>query len=228
MPNSRLSPGGSMAGMFRRRPASDAVALRDLEKAANLVALAHVFPPETHPYPDQVVLDRWREVLAEPGHDHSGRRGRRRATAFAAFDPTTLLHLGVRPDHWGTGLAAAAMDAVPRRASGAWRRTTGRGGSTNAWAGGSPAPRRRRPSSPFPLLLEYERPRPSWDRPRSDRLEVVLVRPAPHLRAESGAGDVGGAEVDAAPDPCVDDLVHGRRQPGEACAPRPGSGPRPG
>ena len=104
---------GSMTGMFRHATVLDAVALRDLERAANLVALAHVFPPQSHPYPDQVVLDRWQDVLAEPttttlvGEDAQG------LTAFAAFDEVTLLHLAVRPDLWGSGLAATLMSAVP-------------------------------------------------------------------------------------------------------------------
>ena len=89
------------------------MALRDLEKDANLVALAHVFPPAEHPYPDQLVLDRWRQVLANPQTTTLVSDDAQGLTAFAAFDPTTLLHLAVRPDHWGTGLAAAAMDCVP-------------------------------------------------------------------------------------------------------------------
>ena len=52
--------------MFRPATDGDAVALRDLEKAANLIALAHVFPPETHPYPDAGVLDRWRRCSPTP------------------------------------------------------------------------------------------------------------------------------------------------------------------
>jgi GNAT superfamily N-acetyltransferase len=151
-------PRGSMAHMFRRARARDAVALRDLERAANLVALAHVFPPQDHPYPDRVVLDRWREVLADPavttvvGEDDEG------LTAFAAFDASTLLHLAVRPDQWGTGLAAAVLEVVPSR---------------RLWCLAENHRARRfyerlgwRPTGtekaetfpPFPVLLEYERP----------------------------------------------------------------------
>ena len=168
MPRPPVEPGpsatavGWQAGdVFRPARADEAVALRDLEKAANLVALAHVFPPQTHPYPDQLVLDRWRELLADPAMTTLVSEDEQGLTAFAAFDETTLLHLAVRPDHWGTGLAAAAMDCVPRPASGASRRTTGRAASTNAWGGGPPARRSRRPSSRFRCCSSTSGPRPS-------------------------------------------------------------------
>ena len=86
------------------RDAADAEALRDLERAANLVALAHVFPPEEFPFPTR----RWRTG--------GGRRSPTRRCAstwwtdravsrvFAAYDATTLRHLAVHPDDWGTGL----------------------------------------------------------------------------------------------------------------------------
>jgi hypothetical protein len=38
----------------------DAVVLRDLEREANLVGLAHVFPGL--PFPDEGVLERWRST----------------------------------------------------------------------------------------------------------------------------------------------------------------------
>ncbi|MEO5981062.1 MAG: GNAT family N-acetyltransferase [Pedococcus sp.] len=89
----------------------DAVALKQLEKAANLVALAHIFPAASHPYPDEDILARWEEVLADPatttlvGEDACG------LTCFVAFDAQRLRHLGVRPGLWGTGLGAQAFEA---------------------------------------------------------------------------------------------------------------------
>lgn len=88
----------------------DAEALRDLEREANVVALAHVFG--TLPFPDDDVLARWRATLAEPGvvvvrHPH----------AFTSWDADgRVRHLAVHPDHWGQGLGreglALAVDAV--------------------------------------------------------------------------------------------------------------------
>ena len=96
---------------FRPASPADAQALRDLERAANLVALAHVFPPDRHPFPDDAVLARWVDVLADPavevevvdGDPGLGLR------CFVAWDPTTVRHLAVTPGHWGAGLAGAAI-----------------------------------------------------------------------------------------------------------------------
>jgi len=82
----------------------DAVALRDLEKAANLASLGHVFPPADHPYPDECVLARWRGTLVEPGVCVEVVDGPRRLLAFAAYDATTLRHLAVHPESWRSGL----------------------------------------------------------------------------------------------------------------------------
>ena len=49
---------------WRPATADDAAALRDLEREANLVGLAHVFGEL--PFPDDGVLARWRETLADP------------------------------------------------------------------------------------------------------------------------------------------------------------------
>ena len=106
---------------FRPAEAGDAEALRDLERAANLVALAHVFPPGEHPFPDDAVLARWRDTLAEPSvivevvdraaspdaSPDGGPAGR--LDCFVARDTTTLRHLAVHPDRWGTGLGRAAV-----------------------------------------------------------------------------------------------------------------------
>ena len=147
-----------MAGMFRRATGSDAVALGDLEKAANLVALAHVFPPETHPYPDQLVLDRWREVLADPAVTTLVSEDDEGLTAFAAFDRTTLRHLGVRPDHWGTGLAAAAMECVP--AARLWCLEANHRARRFYERLGWRLTGNEKPETfiPYPLLLGYEKP----------------------------------------------------------------------
>jgi len=89
---------------FRLATPKDAVALRDLEKAANLASLGHVFPPADHPYPDEGVLARWRSTMAEPGVRVEVVDGPDRLLAFAAYDATTLRHLAVHPESWGSGL----------------------------------------------------------------------------------------------------------------------------
>lgn len=88
------------------RPAGpdDAVTLRDLERAANLVGLRHVFGDR--PFPDAGVLARWQEALADPAVTVL-----LRPEAFTSWDTAgRLRHLAVHPDHWGTGLAREAVE----------------------------------------------------------------------------------------------------------------------
>ena len=96
---------------FRRATPGDAVALRDLERDASLAALAHVFPPERHPYPADDVLARWYLVLVDPDvvvEVVDGDSGLRCLVAHDAHG--TLRHLAVAPDSWGQGLGRLAVD----------------------------------------------------------------------------------------------------------------------
>lgn len=106
---------------FRLATPADAEALRDLERAANLASLGHVFPPQRYPYPDRGVLDRWRQTLAEEGvrvEVVDGLGGLAGLGVLVAHDPTTLRHLAVHPDAWGSGLGrAAVVRAVARIAA---------------------------------------------------------------------------------------------------------------
>lgn len=99
-----------MTGRWRRAGAADAAALMLAERATNLVALAHVFPPDRYPYPDADVLARWTLVLDDPGVTVEVVDGPTGVIAFAAWDVRTVRHLGVHPDHWGSGLARAGVE----------------------------------------------------------------------------------------------------------------------
>ncbi len=96
---------------FRAARAADGPALRDLEREANLVGLAHVFPAADFPFPDDEVLARWSRVLARPDvqvavvDDPLGPG----LDCYVAHDATTLRHLAVHPRRWGSGLARAAV-----------------------------------------------------------------------------------------------------------------------
>jgi GNAT superfamily N-acetyltransferase len=107
---------------WRRAAATDASALADLERAANLVALAHVFPPDRFPFPYDAVRDRWATTLADPAVVVEVVEGDgRRLEAFLAHDGDTLRHLAVHPDAWGAGLARAAVSrAVAAGATRLW------------------------------------------------------------------------------------------------------------
>lgn len=111
-----------MGPMFREATVDDLAALRDLERAANLVGLAHVFPPDRYPFPDDAVLARWALVLEDPSvvvlvrdrpDDADGTVGVG-LDLLAAYDDRTLRHLAVHPDAWGRGLGSAAVETCLR------------------------------------------------------------------------------------------------------------------
>ncbi|MGD9959996.1 GNAT family N-acetyltransferase [Nocardioides sp.] len=108
--------------MFRIAGDDDLVALRDLERDANLVALAHVYPPESYPYPADDVLARWRIVLDDPDCTtlvHDGASGLDGLVAFDSVEGRgSIRHLAVRPSRWGTGLARALLEAACDRIEG--------------------------------------------------------------------------------------------------------------
>lgn len=109
-----------MSGMFREATLDDLTALLDLERAANLAGLGHVFPPDRFPFPDDDVLARWALVLDDPGVDVLVRDAADGSglDLFAAYDERSLRHLAVHPDHWGDGLATTAIETVLRAMDG--------------------------------------------------------------------------------------------------------------
>lgn len=95
---------------WQRATESDAPALTELERVANLAALGHVFPPDRYPFPADDVLARWHLVLADPDAEAWLAVADGEPRAFVAYDSATLRHLGVHPEAWGRGLARAAVD----------------------------------------------------------------------------------------------------------------------
>ena len=106
---------------WRAADTDDAGPLRDLERAANLVGLAHVFSADRFPFPDDDVLARWALVLQDPEVVVEVVDGDDGLLAFAAYDDDSLRHLAVHPDAWGTGLAGAGVArAVAHGAARLW------------------------------------------------------------------------------------------------------------
>ena len=98
-----------LAAGWRGATPEDLGPLRDLERDANLVGLAHVFSADEFPFPDDAVLSRWAIVLADPQVVTEVVDGDRGLLAYAAYDHESLRHLAVHPDAWGTGLATAGV-----------------------------------------------------------------------------------------------------------------------
>lgn len=154
---------------LRRATAEDVVALRDLERAAYLAGLAHVFPPERYPYPDDAVLSRWVLVLDEPGVTVLVRDADEGIDVLCAYDDRSLRHLAVHPDQWGRGLAASAVrsaeEAIAERGAAeaelwclAENRRARRLYEHLGWTG--TADQRPAPWPPHPVELRYVRPLP--------------------------------------------------------------------
>jgi GNAT superfamily N-acetyltransferase len=94
--------------VFRPATPADAVALTELERDTNLVALAHVFPDV--PYPEDDVRERWERLLADPDVRVEVAGPPERLDVYLAWDDERLRHLGVRPEQWGRGLARQAVE----------------------------------------------------------------------------------------------------------------------
>jgi GNAT superfamily N-acetyltransferase len=93
--------------VFRPATPSDAVALTELERDTNLVALGHVFPGV--PYPEDDVRERWERLMADPEVRVEVAGPADRLDVYLAWDDELLRHLGVRPEQWGRGLARQAV-----------------------------------------------------------------------------------------------------------------------
>lgn len=152
----------------RWRPAgpADAPALRDLERAASLAGLGHVFPADRFPFPDDAVLARWALVLDDPEVVVEVVDQVAGPLALAAYDADQLRHLAVHPAAWGTGLARAGVArAVAHGARRLWvleanhraRRLYGRLG----WS--ATGVRQECPWPPHPVELEHRLVGPPHD-----------------------------------------------------------------
>lgn len=145
---------------WRRGLPADAGLLSDLERDANLVALAHVFPSAVHPFPYDGVLERWRAVLAADAVVVDVLEGSDGLDALVAYDTCVLRHLAVRPARWGQGVAG---DAVARAGAAGARRLwcladNHRARGLYEHLGWRPTELTRRAEwSPYPLEVEYAR-----------------------------------------------------------------------
>lgn len=104
--------------VFRPATPSDVDALTELERAASLAALGHIFPPDAYPYPSEQVRARWVEVVEDPAVvvevlEDELRPGR--LVALVAFDADRVRHLAVSPRHWRQGHARRALAVATGR-----------------------------------------------------------------------------------------------------------------
>jgi GNAT superfamily N-acetyltransferase len=94
------------------RPAhsEEAAALAEIQRAASVAGLAHIFPPERYPFPIADVQERWRRSLADPAihvlvADTAGD-----AVGAVGVRAGWLDGLYVHPEQWGFGIGRLLHD----------------------------------------------------------------------------------------------------------------------
>jgi GNAT superfamily N-acetyltransferase len=94
--------------VIRRSSTAEAETHFAIQRAASLAGLAHVYPPELYPFPDEEIFRRWREW---PGAILVAERDGR-VVGVAGLDGCWLHGFYVLPEHWGTGVAHELLVAV--------------------------------------------------------------------------------------------------------------------
>jgi len=95
---------------IRRARPDESKLLTRLERAASEEALAHIFPPNQHPYPTSTVAQRWRQVLSDRLMHTYLLEVRDSPVGYLAFDGDTVRHLGVVSDHQRRGYGSALLE----------------------------------------------------------------------------------------------------------------------
>ncbi len=96
--------------MIRPAEPGDEEALLAVQRAASLAALAHVFPPERFPFPDEEIRRRWEAQLRRDEATTLLAEVEGLAVGLVSWSPGWLESLFVVPQHWGTGVAARLHD----------------------------------------------------------------------------------------------------------------------
>ena len=95
--------------------AEDVPAVMAVQEPASIAGLSGVFPQDTHPFPRDVLADRWRGEIADPGVDCFVILREDAVAGFAAVAGPEVKHFGVALEEWGSGLARAAHDELLMR-----------------------------------------------------------------------------------------------------------------
>jgi RimJ/RimL family protein N-acetyltransferase len=158
---------GSDVGM---RPAelADVENILDVQEPGAVEGLANVFPQDMHPFPREVIAERWKAEIVDSEvavYVSTDRRGW--ITGFAARRHNELLHFGIALDLWGTGLAGRLHDELLRTYPPSVTRVRLRVFAENhrarrfyakrGWTETGVTSRTQFP--PHPLLIEYARAR---------------------------------------------------------------------
>jgi RimJ/RimL family protein N-acetyltransferase len=154
------------SSLLRAMTAADVPDVLDVQEPGAVLGLSDVFPQDAYPFPRDDVGQRWLQEIAAPGIDCYVVLLDGAVVGFAAIRGNEFLHFGTAVEHWGTGIAQTAHDAVldrmrSRGVQRAWLRVftgNGRGRRFYEKFGWHPTGERAQSSyPPHAELLRYER-----------------------------------------------------------------------
>lgn len=106
---------GATGDVLRAMSVEDVPAVMAVQEPASVAGLSGVFPQDTHPFPREVLADRWRQEIADPAIDCFVVLRGDVVAGFAARRGDEVMHFGIAVEEWGSGLAVAAHDALLQR-----------------------------------------------------------------------------------------------------------------
>ena len=159
-------PGFAASVVLREMTAADVPDVLDVQQPGAVLGLGEVFPQDAYPFPREIIAQRWVEEIAAPDIDCLVVSLSDAVVGFASVHGDEFLHFGIAVEHWGTGIAHAAHDAVldRMRTSGvqrAWMRVFTKNGRGRrfyeklGWVQSGRASQSTFP--PYAELLHYER-----------------------------------------------------------------------
>jgi tRNA dimethylallyltransferase len=101
--------------LLRRARPEDAEGAFQVQRAASLAALGHIYPPDRYAFPDAAVRERWEEAVTDASGDVLVAERGNRIVGVAAAKQGWLDGLYVLPDEWGNGVAGLLHDAALER-----------------------------------------------------------------------------------------------------------------
>ena len=92
--------------------AGDVETLSAIQRQGSLAAVAHIFPPDRYPFPEEAVRERWREAVADADRRVLVAERDREPVGMVAFRSGSLDALYVVPAEWRGGIGSRLHDAA--------------------------------------------------------------------------------------------------------------------